>query len=60
MTLGTGGVVRRQAVDVSPIRRVNVAIYYMTKGAREKSFKNIRTIAEVLADEIINCYKNNP
>mmetsp|Transcript_9110 Transcript_9110/g.1331 ORF Transcript_9110/g.1331 Transcript_9110/m.1331 type:complete len:111 (-) Transcript_9110:247-579(-) len=58
--IGSGGVVRRQAVDVSPLRRVNVAIFYMTKGCRDKSMKSIRTISENLADEIINAYKNNP
>lgn len=30
--IGSGGVVRRQAVDVSPLRRVNTAIYLLTKG----------------------------
>jgi small subunit ribosomal protein S5e len=57
--IGTGGVVRKQAVDVSPLRRVNQAIYFITRGAREHAFKTIRTIAEILADEIINCSKNN-
>jgi small subunit ribosomal protein S5e len=32
--IGAGGVVRKQAVDVSPIRRVNLAIYLITNGAR--------------------------
>ena len=32
--VGSAGVVRRQAVDVSPFRRVNQAIYLMTTGAR--------------------------
>ncbi|KRX08400.1 Ribosomal protein S7 domain [Pseudocohnilembus persalinus] len=57
--IGTGGVARRQAVDVSPLRRVNVAIFYMTRGARDKAFKSVRGIAECLADEIINTYKGN-
>jgi small subunit ribosomal protein S5e len=30
--IGSGGVVRRQAVDVSPLRRVNQAIYLLTIG----------------------------
>jgi small subunit ribosomal protein S5e len=30
--IGSAGVVRRQAVDVSPLRRVNQAIYLMTTG----------------------------
>lgn len=52
--IGTGGVVRKQAVDVSPIRRVNLAIYLITNGAREHSFRSQKTIAECLADEIVN------
>ena len=32
--VGSAGVVRRQAVDVSPFRRVNFALYLMTTGAR--------------------------
>jgi len=53
--VGSAGVVRRQAVDVSPLRRVNLAIYLMCQGARQAAFRNIKTIAECLADEIINC-----
>jgi small subunit ribosomal protein S5e len=52
--VGSAGVVRRQAVDVSPFRRVNQALYLMAMGSRESSFRNIKTIAECLADEIIN------
>ncbi|KAG2377635.1 hypothetical protein C9374_009151 [Naegleria lovaniensis] len=58
--IGTAGVVRRQAVDVSPLRRVNVAIYLITQGAREASFRTIKSLAECLADEIINCAKLSP
>lgn len=52
--IGSAGVVRRQAVDVSPLRRVNQAVYLMTMGARQSAFRNIKSIAECLADEIIN------
>jgi small subunit ribosomal protein S5e len=55
--IGSGGVVRRQAVDVSPLRRVNQAIYLICKGARESAFRNLKSIAECLADEIINAAK---
>lgn len=57
--IGSGGNVKRQAVDVSPLRRVNQAFYLMCLGARNSSFRNIRSIAENLADEIINASKNN-
>jgi small subunit ribosomal protein S5e len=39
--IGNAGVVRKQAVDVSPLRRVNLAIYFICKGARESSFKSV-------------------
>jgi len=58
--VGSAGAVRRQAVDVSPLRRVNQAIYFITSGARLASFRNIKTIAECLADEIINCASESP
>ena len=55
--IGSGGTVRRQAVDVSPLRRVNQAIYLMCKGSRESAFRSHKTMAETLADEIINASK---
>lgn len=57
--IGTGGVVRRQAVDVSPLRRVNQAIYLITKGSRESSFRTIKTMSEILADELIAASKGS-
>ena len=55
--IGSAGVVRRQAVDVSPFRRVNQAVYLMANGARAASFRTIKSAAECLADEVINCSK---
>eukprot|EP01023_Acetabularia_acetabulum_P047220 TRINITY_DN4964_c0_g2_i1.p2 TRINITY_DN4964_c0_g2~~TRINITY_DN4964_c0_g2_i1.p2 ORF type:complete len:236 (+),score=51.58 TRINITY_DN4964_c0_g2_i1:112-819(+) len=57
--IGSAGVVRRQAVDISPLRRVNQALYLLTTGAREAAFRNIKTIAECLADELINASKGS-
>merc|ERR1719263_2071820 len=57
--IGSAGAVRRQAVDVSPLRRVNQSIYLLATGAREASFRSIKTIAECLADEIINAAKGS-
>lgn len=57
--IGTAGVVRRQAVDVSPFRRVCQSIYFMAIGARDASFRNVKTIAECLADEIVNAAKGS-
>lgn len=57
--IGRAGAVRRQAVDVSPLRRVNQAIWLLCTGAREAAFRNIKSIAECLADELINAAKGS-
>merc|ERR1712227_1139529 len=57
--IGRAGTVRRQAVDVLPLRRVNQAIWLLCTGARESSFRNIKTIAECLSDELINAAKGS-
>ncbi|XP_057317721.1 40S ribosomal protein S5 [Hydractinia symbiolongicarpus] len=57
--IGRAGTVRRQAVDVAPLRRVNQAIWLLCTGAREASFRNIKSIAECLADELINASKGS-
>jgi len=57
--IGSAGVVRRQAVDISPLRRVNQAIWLLTTGAREAAFRNVKTIAECLADELMNAAKGS-
>ena len=55
--IGSGGTVRRQAVDVSPLRRVNQSIYLICKGSREAAFRTHKSMSECLADEIINAHK---
>ncbi|KAF3907380.1 hypothetical protein ABW21_db0200510 [Orbilia brochopaga] len=57
--IGSAGTVRRQAVDVSPLRRVNQAIHLLTIGAREAAFRNVKSIAECLAEELINAAKGS-
>ena len=57
--IGGGGAVRRQAVDVSPLRRVNQAIHLITSGTRTSAFRSIKTIAECLADELVNAAKGS-
>uniref|UniRef100_A0A8I5TGD1 Small ribosomal subunit protein uS7 domain-containing protein n=1 Tax=Pongo abelii TaxID=9601 RepID=A0A8I5TGD1_PONAB len=57
--IGCTGTVRRQAVDVSPLRRVNQAIWLLCTGARGAAFRNIKTIAECLAEELINAAKGS-
>jgi len=57
--IGRAGTVRRQAVDVSPLRRVNQAMWLIVTGAREAAFRNVKSIAECLADELINASKGS-
>merc|ERR1712083_748593 len=57
--IGSGGVVRRQAVDVSPLRRVKQAIYLVCKTARESAFRSLKSISETLANELINASKGS-
>jgi len=57
--IGRAGTVRRQAVDVSPLRRVNQALYLICTGARDSAFRSVKTIAECLADELINAAKGS-
>ena len=76
--IGSQGTVRRQAVDVSPLRRVNQSIALLTTGVsrkkethlipfvltpriktRESAFRNVKSIAECLADELINAAKGS-
>ena len=57
--IGSAGTVRRQAVDISPLRRVNQAIWLLTTGARESAFRNMKTISECLADELVNAAKGS-
>ena len=42
--IGSGGAVKKTAVDVSPLRRINIGIYLITCGAREASFRTNKNI----------------
>lgn len=48
-----GGIVYHVAVDLAPQRRIDLALRFMSKGARKAAFSNPKTIDECLADEII-------
>ncbi|RLE49532.1 MAG: 30S ribosomal protein S7 [Candidatus Methanomethylicota archaeon] len=55
-----GGIVYPQSVDASPQRRVDLALRFITDGARLASFSNIKPIDECLADEIIAAANYDP
>lgn len=48
-----GGARYPQAVDVSPLRRVNLALKHIVHGASEKAFGKKKTISQTLAEEIM-------
>lgn len=48
-----GGARYPQAVDCSPMRRVNLAIRWMVQGSYAKAFGKKKKMSETLADEII-------
>jgi len=48
-----GGIIYHKSVDVSPQRRVDLALSFIVRGAWKASFKTKKSIEEALADEII-------
>ena len=47
-----GGIVYPISIDIAPLRRIDIALRFMTDGARQASFSNPKTIDECLAEEI--------
>ena len=54
-----GGARYPTAVDVSPLRRVNIALKHIIHGASDKAFNKKKTIVQGLAEEIILASENN-
>jgi small subunit ribosomal protein S7 len=54
-----GGARYPQAVDVAPIRRVNLSIKHLVHGASDKAFNKKKTIVQSLAEEIMMSADNN-
>jgi small subunit ribosomal protein S7 len=55
-----GGVVYRLAVDISPQRRIDLALRYIVLGAKAEAFSNRKTLDEVLAEQIIGAANGDP
>lgn len=55
-----GGITYHVSVDVSPIRRVDLALRFLTEGARKCAFNNPKPVEECLAEEIILASRGNP
>jgi len=54
-----GGARYPQAVDVSPLRRVNLAIKNLVHGASDKAFGKKKDIVSALAEEIVLASENS-
>jgi len=55
-----GGVAYPVSVDIAPQRRIDLALRFITEGARQASLNNPKTIDECLADEIIYAAQRDP
>ncbi|MFA5944473.1 MAG: 30S ribosomal protein S7 [Candidatus Thermoplasmatota archaeon] len=55
-----GGINVPKAVDVSPMRRLDIVLRLLASGATETSFKSTKPIDQCLADEILKAAKNDP
>ena len=51
-----GGARYSKAVEISPLRRVDIALRFMVWGAYSKSFNSKPKISETLANEILGAY----
>ncbi len=54
-----GGARYPQAVDVSPLRRVNLALKHIVHGSSDKAFNKKKKFFQALAEEIIMASENN-
>lgn len=54
-----GGARYPQAVDVSPLRRINLVLRWIVHGASDKAFNKKKTLTEALAEEIMLAYESN-
>jgi small subunit ribosomal protein S7 len=57
--IGYGGVVYRLAVDISPQRRIDLALRFIVKGISEQTFNNVKTLEEIIADQLIGAANND-
>ena len=57
--IGYGGVVYRLAVDISPQRRIDLALRFIVRGVKEATFSNRLALEEVLASQLIGAANND-
>lgn len=54
-----GGIAYHMAVDISPQRRVDLALRFLSEGARNQSFGNPKALDEYLAEELALASRND-
>ncbi|MHA2065758.1 MAG: 30S ribosomal protein S7 [Candidatus Thorarchaeota archaeon] len=55
-----GGIIARNAVVITPQRRIDIALRYLTQGIYKSGFKNRKPLHSVIAEELIAAYSNDP
>jgi small subunit ribosomal protein S7 len=55
-----GGTAYHVSVDVSPLRRVDLALRFIADGVKESSFSNPKSMEEYLAEHLIAASANDP
>ena len=58
-TIAYGGVRYHVSVDISPLRRVDLALRFISLAVRESSFSTRKSAEEILASELILAAKND-
>ena len=54
-----GGIAYHMAVDISPQRRVDISLRFLSEGARKQSFGNPKALDEYLAEELLFAAKKD-
>ncbi len=57
--ISLGGISYQQAVDIAPQRRVDLALKLIVQGTVGQAYNNIKTVDELLANELILCARND-
>ena len=55
-----GGIIARQAVIISPQRRLDIALKHLAQGIYKSNFKSKNTLAKSIAEELIAAANSDP
>jgi small subunit ribosomal protein S7 len=57
--IGYGGVIYRLAVDISPQRRIDLALRFLARGIKEKTITSEESLAENISEQLIGAANND-